>query len=275
MATDFGCGSPVTGMRNDSETAKQSSTQHRSGGGGLCAMRRTLIRSQAETSDDEAIAAHQQWSRRPRERWELLREACEQATLGSRLSALGSLPENELAVGQTRAQRSNLEWHIREAQCERRQRRRRARIAQMPVTDPEPFVFRTLVELVNDFTQQQRARALIKEAWARALTKGKLGLAPLQNDAPALGDPQEVSRKQRKAEEWFARCHRPGPGLPTARSSSWLATMAPPMAPHAPPAASIRGRGRGLGSTIPHWLASKPYNENFPLPPHIPKKRGT
>jgi hypothetical protein len=63
--------------------------------------------------------------------------------------------------------------------------------------------------------------------------------------------------------------------LPTARSSSWLATMAPPMAPHAPPAASIRGRGRGLGSTIPHWLASKPYNENFPLPPHIPKKRGT
>ena len=76
---------------------------------------------------------------------------------------LGSLPENELAAGQTRAQRSNLEWHIREAQCERRQRRRHARIGQMPVTDPEPFVFCTLVELVNDFTQRQRARAVAKE----------------------------------------------------------------------------------------------------------------
>jgi hypothetical protein len=70
-------------------------------------MRRTLIRSQAETSDDEAIAAHQQWSRRPRERWELLREACEQATLGSRLSALYL----RMSLLWARHERSDLTWN--------------------------------------------------------------------------------------------------------------------------------------------------------------------
>ena len=147
----------------------------------------------------------------------------------------------------------DLEWYIREAQYERRQRRRQARAeapctaeAQcekrqqkcydnsrfrrpyiFPATEPEPFVFRTLVELVNDFTQRQRTRAAAKEELGRTILQNEtsaLGdpqevswlkternqsksmptappqpeLAPLQNDAPALGEPQEVSRRQRK-----------------------------------------------------------------------------
>jgi hypothetical protein len=46
----------------------------------------------------------------------------------------------------------------------------------------------------------------------------------------------------------------------------------PPTALLPPPAVPIRGRGRGIRNTIPHWLASKPYKAGFPLPPHIPKQ---
>ena len=147
----------------------------------------------------------------------------------------------------------DLHWYIREAQCERRQRRRQARTESRCIanaqtepeteepckadsqTEPQPFAFRTLAELVTDFKHRLREREKAKEELGSAqLVDSFVTLEPLfeLDTQPLLAPPPpELSYRQKKSEEWFTRCHRAGPDLPTARSS-----------------------------------ASKSYDEHFPLP---------